>query len=273
MLATHVNNGVRAGLVLIFGQGDGRDLIRRLELAFGAALLAYCIMTTHLHVIATLAAAEAATRLDRVLFAFGQRLRRRHVIPGELLRGPPVAIPLHDRAALARAIDYVHLNPVKTSPPLVRLPFEYPLSSAREFCGLALAPAANLDEAARLSGHARTDPPFPLADLEKLRAPVELPDAILAAAAQAYGRGAAELAGHDRDPALAKPRAAFLRLGRLEGYSQALLGSVIGRSAPQACRLAAVDVHPRDLQVIRTLLRRPALREHVPLDWRTAECA
>src|SRR5438128_2639986 len=104
--------GARGATRLAHGPVDFHYLLAALDHAFGAALLAYCLMHTHVHALVEgeLAAVMRAMRL--ALRGYSRKRDRREAFP-EMLRGAIDARRVADVLELERSIDYIHMNPVK----------------------------------------------------------------------------------------------------------------------------------------------------------------
>lgn len=183
-------------------------------------------METHIHVVVAGAGAEAARALRATLVTYTRAFNRRRGGEGSLVEDAVEAFCRPAPDALAKTIRYVHHNPLKTTPPLVRQAYEYPWSSARAFAGLSLAGVANvalaremLGQSARAVGGVAP----PLVGAEPLPAPGAAPGTLLGAVAETYGLPIEELWGAGRGANVCEARAAFLQLGRLESYSLQML--------------------------------------------------
>ena len=276
MEAAHITAGARASLPLVRDDEDRQELLALVSAGLGALLLAYCIMDTHLHVVAEGPGEHVRRWLDQALTTYVRAFNRRHGARGWLLRGPPEATVPIDAFELARTIRYVHENPVKAG--MVDHAFEFPWSSQRAFAGLTLARSANVERACAMVGGGQGAPAggsqaligrlrgvsVALADLEPAAVPSATPGILLAAAAETYGVSAMALAGPCRDEALTLTRALFLALGRLESYSLAQLGPFLARKRSQLYRLTESSVPDDALRIARTLLRTPGLRRRLP---------
>ena len=95
-------------------------------------ILAYCLMTNHVHLIAVPTTDEGLERVLRPLhMRYAQRINRRRMWKGHLWQGRFFSSPL-DTAYLWAAIRYVERNPVRAK--LVRKAENYPWSSAPAHC-------------------------------------------------------------------------------------------------------------------------------------------
>ncbi len=114
---------------------------RRTYLAFlkercteaGVALLGYCLMTNHVHLIAVPSRAEAlAAAIGRTHFAYSRYVNRLHGRSGHLWQNRFYSCPLAEPQAWS-ALRYVERNPVRAG--LTRAAWRYPWSSAAAHVG------------------------------------------------------------------------------------------------------------------------------------------
>jgi putative transposase len=129
--------GVRRSQVFL--EDDDRHLYSRLLLAtarkHGVAVLAYCWMANHVHVVAVPSHEDSlAKTFRRVHSIYAQAFNRKYGYSGYLWQGPPYSCPL-DSGHARSAIRYVERNPVRVG--LVIRAEEYQWSSAQAHCGLA----------------------------------------------------------------------------------------------------------------------------------------
>lgn len=97
-------------------------------------VLAYCLMTNHIHLIIVPTSEEGLERVLRPLhMRYAQRINRRRHWKGHLWQGRFFSSPL-DTHYLWAAIRYVERNPVRAK--LVRRAENYPWSSAAAHCKL-----------------------------------------------------------------------------------------------------------------------------------------
>ena len=120
---------------VFFTDDDRRTYLTWLK-AYGAEhrvdILAYCLMTNHIHLIAVPATDESLARVLRPLhMRYAQRINRRRGWKGHLWQGRFFSSPL-DTNYLWAAIRYVERNPVRAK--LVRKAEKYPWSSAPAHC-------------------------------------------------------------------------------------------------------------------------------------------
>jgi len=99
----------------------------------GVAILAYCLMTNHVHLVAVPAGADGLERALKPLhMRYAQRVNRARGWHGHVWQGRFFSSPL-DEAYLWAALRYVERNPVRAR--LVRRAENYPWSSAAAHCG------------------------------------------------------------------------------------------------------------------------------------------
>lgn len=97
-------------------------------------VVAYCLMTNHVHLVAVPSTATALEQLLRPLHTrYAQRINREKGWKGHLWQGRFFSSALDD-AYLWAAIRYVERNPVRAQ--IVRKAENYPWSSAAAHCGL-----------------------------------------------------------------------------------------------------------------------------------------
>jgi putative transposase len=101
---------------------------------YGVEILAYCLMTNHVHLVAIPRTEDALHRALRPLhMRYAQRINRQNEWSGHLWQGRFFSSPL-DEAYLWAAIRYVERNPVRAR--LVSEAERYPWSSAPAHCRL-----------------------------------------------------------------------------------------------------------------------------------------
>lgn len=110
-------------------------------------ILAYCLMTNHVHMIALPATADALNRMLKPLhMRYAQKVNRTHGWAGHLWQGRFYSSALDD-AHLWAAVRYVERNPVRAG--AVRRAEDHPWSSAAAHCGLRIDPVLTRDPAWR----------------------------------------------------------------------------------------------------------------------------
>lgn len=101
-------------------------------------VLAYCLMTNHIHLVAVPNTGDGLQKVFKPLhMRYAQRVNREHGWKGHLWQGRFFSSPL-DEAYLWAAIRYVERNPVRAK--MVAKAEDYPWSSAAAHCGLRVDP-------------------------------------------------------------------------------------------------------------------------------------
>lgn len=103
---------------------------------FGVEILAYCLMTNHIHLVAVPATNDGLQRVLKPLhMRYAQRINRVRGWKGHLWQGRFFSSPL-DEAYLWAAVRYVERNPVRAG--MERRAEDYRWSSAAAHCGKRL---------------------------------------------------------------------------------------------------------------------------------------
>ncbi|MGZ8172127.1 MAG: transposase [Methylobacter sp.] len=101
---------------------------------YGVDILAYCLMTNHIHLVAIPKTAEGLQKVLKPLYMrYAQRINRERGWKGHLWQGRFFSSPLED-AYLWAAVRYVERNPVRAK--MVAKAEDYPWSSAVAHCQL-----------------------------------------------------------------------------------------------------------------------------------------
>lgn len=128
--------GNRRGDVF-FDDADRRvylDWLEQYSRRFSVRVLAYCLMTNHVHIVAIPGTKQALEQVFRPLHTrYAQRVNRAHGWAGHLWQGRYFSAALDDTYLWA-AIRYVERNPVRAR--MVHKAEDYPWSSASAHCGL-----------------------------------------------------------------------------------------------------------------------------------------
>jgi len=130
---THCGNG-RQDVFLVRGDREAYlGLLRKHAHERGLSILGYCIMTTHVHVVAVPEAqASLAQALGSAHSQFAQWWNWRHARSGHLWEGRFYSCCM-DEGHTTAAMRYVERNPVRAG--LVTEPWQYEWSSARAHVG------------------------------------------------------------------------------------------------------------------------------------------
>lgn len=121
----------------VFFTTDDRHLYLRILLEqsreYGLNVHGYCLMTNHIHLIATPRHEDSLARaVGRTHFHYTQSINRLHGRSGHLWQNRFYSCPLDEDHLLA-AMRYVERNPVRAK--LCRMPWRHPWSSAAAHCG------------------------------------------------------------------------------------------------------------------------------------------
>ena len=109
------------------------DILREQAERHGVEIHAYCLMTNHVHLVATPHRAESlAKAVGRTHWRYSQTINRLHGRSGHLWQGRFYSCAL-DRPHFGAAVKYVERNPVRAG--VVRRAWEFAWSSAAAHCG------------------------------------------------------------------------------------------------------------------------------------------
>jgi len=137
----------------IFGDDQDRacliDILAQALDRFDGAMLAYCLMGNHYHLVLQTRRGNLSRLMRHVNGVYAQAFNRRHGLVGHLFQGRFTAIHVDRDAYLMEVCRYTELNPVRAR--MVDAVADWPWSSYRAHCGLAALPPW-LDTAA-LHGH------------------------------------------------------------------------------------------------------------------------
>lgn len=139
----------------VFFTDDDRRLYLRLlaekSEKFGLRILAYCLLTNHIHLVAIPTRPDSlAKAVGRTHFDYTQAINRRRERSGHLWQNRFFSCAL-DRESVVAAIRYVERNPRRAK--LVREPWRFPWSSAEaHVTGQDASGMLDMDEFRRLVG-------------------------------------------------------------------------------------------------------------------------
>ena len=132
----HVTQRGNNRQTVFFSDDDRRfylALLQEISERFRMAVLAYCLMPNHVHIVATPASEDSLAKgIGRTNFRYAQRINRLRRRCGHLWQNRFYSCALEE-VHLWRAIRYVERNPVRAG--LVRLPWRYGWSSASAHIG------------------------------------------------------------------------------------------------------------------------------------------
>lgn len=144
-VAHHVTQRGNARQVILSSDGERAaylELLRHSSGLHGLALLGYCLMSNHVHLIVVPRALEAlAQALKQTHGRYASYWNARNSSSGHVWQGRFYSCPL-DETHLWRALRYVELNPVRAG--MVWEAAEWRWSSAAAHCGSG-APEAGLE--------------------------------------------------------------------------------------------------------------------------------
>ena len=145
-VAHHVTQRGNDRQDIFFSDADRRvylDLLRQSALLEGLAVSAYCLMTSHVHLVVTPEREDSVARvIGRTHLMYAQYVFKSQNRSGHLWQGRYYSCPL-DEAHEHNAAAYVELNPVRAG--MVEAPWDYPWSSAPAHCGHGGDPSRLLD--------------------------------------------------------------------------------------------------------------------------------
>lgn len=100
---------------------------------FGWKVHAYVLMTNHYHLALETPRPNLVGGMHWLQSTFATRFNRFRSERGHLFQGRYQALPIEDTAALARVVDYIHLNPVRAGLAAVEQLAGFRWSSLRKF--------------------------------------------------------------------------------------------------------------------------------------------
>ena len=135
-IAHHVTQRGNRGQEVFFTDGDRQrylQLLLEYSTKHGLRIVAYCLMTNHVHLVCVPAAADSlAGAMKPVNLRYAQHVNWTQGFGGHVWQGRFFSCPLDDPHLWA-SIRYVERNPVRAR--LVRKAESYPWSSAAAHCG------------------------------------------------------------------------------------------------------------------------------------------
>jgi putative transposase len=130
---------------VFFTEGDRNvylEWLREYATRNGVGVLAYCLMTNHVHLVVVPATKDGLHRTLRPLHTrYAQRINRSRNWKGHIWQGRYFSSAL-DAPFLLAAIRYVERNPVRAR--MIDWAEEYPWSSAAAHCGLKTDPVLSI---------------------------------------------------------------------------------------------------------------------------------
>ena len=140
-IAHHVTQRGNRREDIFFAEADRQRYLQR-RLAYsskhGLKVLAYCLMTNHVHLVCIPEKVQTFGLVFRPLdLRYTQHINLSLGLTGRLWQGRPFSCALDDEHLIA-AVRYVERNPVRAR--MVRKAEQYPWSSAAAHCGLRADP-------------------------------------------------------------------------------------------------------------------------------------
>ena len=97
-------------------------------------IVAYCLMSTHYHLLVLLKEADLSHRMQLFSISYTKAMNKRYDRVGALFQGSFRAIHVNQNNYLVHLSRYIHLNPVVAG--LVERPEDWEFSSYREYIGV-----------------------------------------------------------------------------------------------------------------------------------------
>lgn len=132
----HVMNRGNAGQDLFRTKRDRERFLECLETAverFSLKIHAYCLMTTHYHILMETMDANLSRAVQWINVSFAAYFNRKRNRHGHLFQGRFRSILVEAKEYLKELSRYIHLNPVRAG--IVEKTEEYPWSSYRAYIG------------------------------------------------------------------------------------------------------------------------------------------
>ncbi len=125
-------------------------LVRRYLTPEDVAILAYCLMPNHYHLLVDLKTNNLSEPMKALPLAYTKGMNARYHRVGALFQGRFYSIQVDCELYLVPLVRYVHLNPVKGG--LVAHPGEWEFSSYREYAGQRQGTLPSLERVQLLAG-------------------------------------------------------------------------------------------------------------------------
>ena len=134
----HVMNRGRGAEKIFRDRHDYQVFIELLEESskmWNIRVAAYCLMTTHYHILVQTPDANIARSMRHINGVYTQRFNRKHLCNGQLFRGRYKSILVSGDSYLLQLVGYIHRNPVTAG--IVNNPDDYPWSSHKGYLSVA----------------------------------------------------------------------------------------------------------------------------------------
>lgn len=112
----HVMNRGAGSSDIFIDEKDYKTFLKTAEEAcgfFNVQILAYCLMTTHYHLLVHTPEGNLPRFMRHVNGVYTQRRNQRYKTNGSIFKGRYLAIIVQDEEYLLKCMRYIHLNPVK----------------------------------------------------------------------------------------------------------------------------------------------------------------
>lgn len=100
---------------------------------FGHSILAFCLMTNHVHLLCQVSEVPLSQIIQNLSFRYTRWINWRQNRVGHLFQGRYKAILIDADEYLLQLASYIHLNPIRAN--VVETPIDYPWSSHRAYAG------------------------------------------------------------------------------------------------------------------------------------------
>lgn len=124
------------GRQIVFEEDSDRyAFLRTVRKVFGDAgllLIAWCLMSNHVHLVVFDEKQQLSMAMRNVLSAYARRFNARGAHTGHVFQQPFSSSPIEDDAYMLAAVRYVHDNPAKAG---ICAAEDYPWSSYHEYVG------------------------------------------------------------------------------------------------------------------------------------------
>ena len=107
------------------------EIVSESTLRFDHSILAYCLMTNHIHLIIRVRQASLDVIMQNIAFRYSKWVNHKRGRIGHLFQGRYKSILVKDQCYLVNLCRYIHFNPVEAK--IVRKPEEYLWSSHRYY--------------------------------------------------------------------------------------------------------------------------------------------
>lgn len=124
------------------------SLLAEGSVRFGYGILAFCLMTNHVHLALRAGRLPLSAGMHNLDFRYTRHINRQHGRVGHLFQGRFGAFLVDGDAYLLELVRYIHLNPVRAG--LVIDPADYAYSSHRAYLGRSDVPFLHTEPVLRL---------------------------------------------------------------------------------------------------------------------------